>query len=316
MQENKSHARLLAFPSDSQIETFANSRRRRFAYYFASLFVGICLFAVPLKALLAMSISSELYDYIPLMFALCGYLLIKERKEVFENPDWSFGYGLPVLVLSLAAAAAGLNYRDVLKPEDYLCVMSFSFWLYLMGTFLLFFGPAAFAKAIFPLFMLLFTVPLPAWLLDNAVELLREGSYFSAGWIFHTLGMVPLEHGFSFTFPEISIEVAKECSGIHSCTALVIMALLCGRYFLRSGVNKFLLAICAALIATFKNGVRIAALTLAAIYIDPNILETAWHRNGGIIIFGLGVGWLALVLLAMRKVEKRKLHQPASVASK
>jgi exosortase len=309
MHDNKSTG--LAFPADSRFEAFSNGRRRWFAYYFASLLVGVCLFASPLKELLAMSMRSELYDYIPLMFAISGYLLIKERREIFGQVARSPGQGIPVLIVSLAAAGAGLRYGEVLRPEDYLCIMSFSFWLYLMGTFLLFFGPRAFAKATFPLGMLLFTVPLPALLLDKLVEVLQRGSYISASWIFHALGLAPLEHGFLFAFPQITIEVAKQCSGIHSCTALVIMALLCGRYYLRSRINRLLLAICAALIATFKNGVRIAALTLAAIYIDPHILETAWHRNGGIRIFGLGLGLLLLVLLAMRKLEKRK---PAAVA--
>ncbi len=314
IHDDKTPAPLLVVPADSLLKTFANGRRGRFACYFTSFFIGICIFAIPLKELMEMSIRSELYDYVPLMFALTGYLMVRERGEVFESTGWSFGYGVPVLILSLAAGAAGLKYMEALRPEDYLCVMSFSFWLFLMGTFILFFGTRAFVKALFPLCMLLFTVPLPASLLDKIVELLREGSYLSASWIFHALGFIPLENGFSFTFPEVSINVAKNCSGIHSCTALIIMALLCGRYFLRSRVNRLLLVICTVLIATFKNGVRIAALTLAAIYLNPHILSTYWHKDGGVIIFALGVGWLALVLLALRKLEKRKPIEPATAA--
>ena len=305
MQNDKNQASLDAFPGALGADAFANGNRRRFAYYFATVFIGICIFALPLKDLIEMSLRSEYYGYIPLMFPLCGYLLVRERKGVFVSPGWSLGYGAPVLILSLAAAAAGLKYMGVRGLEDYLCVMSFSFWLFLMGTFLLFFGPGVFRKATFPLFMLLFTVPLPAWFLDKAVGLLQVGSYLSASWIFHALGFVPIEHGFTFIFPEISIEVARECSGIHACTALVILALFCARYFLRSGVNGVLLVILAVPIATFKNGLRIVALTLATIYIDSNILSTCWHRDGGIIIFGFGLALLALVLLVMRKLEKK-----------
>jgi exosortase len=314
MQEIRSKAHLLAFPATLRLEAFAGTRRGRFACYFASLLIGICIFAPPLKDLMAMSLSSELYDYIPLMFPLTGYLLVRERKEIFNSPAYSFAYGVPVLILSLAAGASGLWYMGVLSPEDHLCVMSFSFWLFLMGTFILFFGARAFVKAIFPMCMLLFTVPLPAWLLDHLVELLRQGSYLSTSWIFHALGFVPLEVGFSFTLPQISITVAKNCSGIHFCTALVINALLGSRYYLRSWVNRLLLPICAVLIAMFKNGVRIAALTLAAIYVNPDILSTVWHRDLGIIIFGLGFALLTLVLLVMRKLEKRKPNEPAVAA--
>ncbi len=302
MQNDKSPASLDSVPATLQAGSLANGGRRRFMLYCVSLLVGIGLFALPLKALVEMSLKSELYDYIPLMFPLCGYLLVMDRKQVFEHTRWSFGWGAPILILSLVVAAAGRKF--VFGHEDYLCVLSFSFWLFLMGIFLLFFGPGAFLKASFPLFMLLFTVPLPTPLLDEIVGLLQRGSYLTASWIFHLAGQVPIEHGFSFTFPQISIEVARQCSGIHACTAMVILALLGGRFFLRSKVNRTLLAILAVPIATFKNGVRIAALTLAAIYIDPNILSTYWHRDGGIIVFGLGFALLALVLLGMRKLEK------------
>ncbi|MGC8495152.1 MAG: exosortase/archaeosortase family protein [Syntrophobacteraceae bacterium] len=305
MPNDKGPDSLDTFPATLPAEIFSNGGRRRLILYFVALVVGIGLFFLPLKALFQMSFKSELYDYIPWMFPLCGYLLVSERRQIFTRTDWSLGWGAPVLLLSLAVGAAGLKLG--LGHEDYLCVLSFSFWLFLMGTFLLFFGPGAFRKASFPLFMLLFTVPLPARVLSETVGLLREGSYLSASWLFHLTGLVPIERGFSFTFPEISIEVARECSGIHACTAMVILALLSGRYFLRSKINRTLLAILAVPIATFKNGVRIYALTLAAIYIDPNILSTYWHRDGGVIIFSLGAGILVLVLLGMRKLEKRQV---------
>jgi hypothetical protein len=40
----------------SRIERHVNGRARRFAYYFAFLFLGICTFALPLKELIGMSL--------------------------------------------------------------------------------------------------------------------------------------------------------------------------------------------------------------------------------------------------------------------
>src|SRR5208283_5463536 len=137
-------------------------------------------------------------------------------------PAWSFGYGASVLVLSLAAGVAGLKYAALLGPNDGLCVMAFSFWLFLIGTFMLFFGMRTFMKAIFPLALLLLTIPFPSLLLDKIVSFLQAASFTMTGLIFNVLGFFPLEQGFAFEFPGQTIEVARQCSGIHSSIALVI----------------------------------------------------------------------------------------------
>ncbi len=306
MQENKGTTLLDAFRVAFRIEGRVNDRSRRFAYYFAALFLGICIFAFPLEKLMAMSLHSELYSFIPLMFATSCYLLVSGRKEIFDDPAWSLGYGAPVLALSLAAGVAGLKNAAWLGPNDYLCVMAFSFWLFLTGTFIIFFGRRTFMKAIFPMGLLLFTIPLPNLLLDKIVGFLQSASFSSARLTFNALGFFPLEQGFVFRFPEMSIEVARQCSGIRSSTALVILSLLCGHLFLRSSLNRILLVIFAVPIAIFKNGVRIVGLTLGAIYVDPRILQSELHKSGGIPVFILAFVMLSLVVLAMRKLEKRR----------
>jgi exosortase len=290
----------------SWAESHVNHRVRRFAYYFASLFIGICIFALPLKDLIAMSLHSELYSYIPLIFVTSCYLLVSGRKEIFGSPAWSFGYGASVLILSLAAGVAGRKYAALLGANDELCVMGFSFWLFLMGTFILFFGTRTFKKAIFPLALLLFTIPFPALLLDKIVGFLQAASFTVTGLIFNALGFFPIQEGFAFKFPELAIEVARECSGIRSSVALVIMGLLCGHLFLRSSLNRILLVVFAVMIAIFKNGVRIVGLTLGTIYVDPRILNSPLHRAGGIPVFIFAFALLSIVVLVMRRLEKRK----------
>ena len=108
-----------------------------------------------------------------------------------------------------------------------------------------------------------------------------------------------------FKFPEITVEVARQCSGIRSSMALVILSLLCGHLFLRSSLNRILLVIFAVLIAIFKNGVRIVGLTLGAIYVDPRIMSGPVHRTAGVPVFILAFALLSIVVLVMNRLEKR-----------
>ena len=87
-QENKGAAPFPAVPDDPPIGGRVNVRSNRFACYFCSLLPGICIFAFPLKELIVMSWNSELYSFIPLIFATSGYLFVSRRKQIFVEPAW------------------------------------------------------------------------------------------------------------------------------------------------------------------------------------------------------------------------------------
>ncbi len=315
IRDNKSAAPLKIFSDGSEIGGRVNARSGRFACYFASLFLGIGIFAWPLKELITMSWHSELYSFIPLIFVTSGYLLASSRKEIFDEPAWCFSYGVLVLIFSAAAGVAGLEKAAVLEPNDYLCIITFSFWLFLIGTFILFFGRLTFKKAIFPLTILLFIIPFPELVLNKIVGLLQVASYSVTGWIFNGLGFFPLEQGFTFKFPEITVEVARQCSGIRSGISLIIVSILCGNLFLRSSLNRILLVIFSVPIAIFKNGVRIVGLTLSTIYVDHRVISSNFHRKGGYPVFILALSMLMAIVTLMRKLEKRRMKKEASASS-
>jgi exosortase len=106
-----------------------------------------------------------------------------------------------------------------------------------------------------------------------------------------------------FSLPGISIEVAKECSGIHSTLALFIVSLLAGHLFLSSGWKKFVLVLFALPIVCVTNGLRIAVLTLLAVYVDSSFMYGSLHRGGGIGFFLLALLFLSAILHLLRKGE-------------
>jgi len=69
-------------------------------------------------------------------------------------------------------------------------------------------------------------VPIPNFLLDRLIFLLQEGSAWITGALFDLVGVPALREGLVFHLAKVSIEVAKECSGIRSSMALLILALL------------------------------------------------------------------------------------------
>ena len=66
-----------------------------------------------------------------------------------------------------------------------------------------------------------------------------------------------LRKDFVLSLPGIDIEVARECSGIHSSLVLFIVSLVLRHLFLQSSWRKILLAVLAWLVAVAKNGLPI-----------------------------------------------------------
>jgi exosortase/archaeosortase family protein len=102
----------------------------------------------------------------------------------------------------------------------------------------------------------------------------------------------------------MSIQVAKECSGICSSLGLFITGILAGHLFLRTGWKKFVLVLCVFPITVLKNGIRIVTLSSLAIYVDEKFITQSFlHKSGGFIFYIPALFLLGLILWWLRKSE-------------
>ena len=109
--------------------------------------------------------------------------------------------------------------------------------------------------------------------------------------------------GFELALPGLTIEVAKECSGIRSSLALLFTSLLAGHLLLRSAGRKTALALITVPLLMIKNGIRIVTLSTLAIYADPSFLTGKLHSEGGFVFFLLALAVLAPVLWFLQRAE-------------
>jgi len=103
--------------------------------------------------------------------------------------------------------------------------------------------------------------------------------------------------------PGLEIEVAPECSGIHSCLALALVGLLASRVCLRSGWNRLALVVSTIPIAIFKNAIRISVLASLGAYVNRAVLFGPIHRKGGLVFTPIAVVLLVLLLFALQRIE-------------
>jgi len=267
--------------------------------------VALIVAYTPIRALYS-SNKSEYYSHIALIPLVSIYLIYIKRKEIFTEVNYLFAVGIPVVLLGIALFLSGLLWGASLDNNNYASLLVFSIFIFINGAFILLYGMQAYRTALFPLLFLIFTVPIPTAIMDNIIYFLQVGSTEFTNLLFMASGVPFVREGFVFHLPNVSVEVAKQCSGIRSGMAIFIVATLAGYLFLKTYWKMIFLVICAVLIAMFKNGIRIITLSLLGNYVDPQILASSLHREGGTPFFIVALLLLAPILFFLRRSEKKR----------
>jgi exosortase len=241
---------------------------------------------------------------IPLISA---YLLFSRRMEIWGAVKSSVPIAVLAGAIGIIGYGAGLAQGQNLEFIDQVAWQTASLLVIFLGAFLLFWGSTAFKRALFPLLFLFFIVPIPTNLMDTFIYALQWGSSEATALIFSALGTPYYREGFVFQLQTVTIEVAKQCSGIRSTMAMVITGVLAAHLFLRDNGKKLILMLTILPITVFKNGLRIVILTLLAIYVDERFLTGGFlHKSGGFLFYIPGLVIFGGILLFLRKMERKE----------
>ena len=272
---------------------------------FFAVLVGLTLaaFWAPLSRRIRFSLQQEHYSHIILVPVVSALLVFVERKKIFSHVETCWRAGLGLLFAGALFDWFGHRHSASASQNDYLAIAIFSVVVICVGGFVLCYGCRAFRAGLFPLLFLFLMVPIPDFLLNRAIFWLQTGSAEVSYAVFELLGVPVYRTGFIFALPGLTIEVARECSGIRSTLALLIMSLLAGHLFLRSAWTKAVLTLATLPLLIVKNGIRIVTLSLLSIYVDPSFLTGSLHRDGGILFFLLALIILTPVLRLLQKSE-------------
>lgn len=163
------------------------------------------------------------------------------------------------------------------------------------------FGWSTLWKLRFPAFFLLLMVPVPTAAIDRFEVFLQYASAEAAHGLFVVAGIPLLRDGLVFQLPNITLQVAQECSGVRSTLVLLITSLLAGYLFLRRPWKKWFLMLVVLPLGVLRNGFRIVTIGWLCVNIDPSMIHSPIHHRGGPIFFALSLIPLFLLLLWLRR---------------
>lgn len=190
---------------------------------------------------------------------LTGLLVYWKRKEIASAPKTTVRAGGLLL-------AAGLLFEMLTWYGKLRSLALLSLLPVLLGLSLLLGGKRVTRILLFPILFLAFATPLPRTGVNAVSVTIQTLSMGGAMRLSTELG-VPIEQdGFNFKLPNVTVEVARSCSGFKKLLSLSVMTCFYASLFAIPFWRQALLAAFALPIALLANIARITALVLSGYY--------------------------------------------------
>ena len=263
----------------------------------------IALFSSQIFALVRFAIHDSDASHIVLVPFISAWLMYLEREKIFARLSTDLPFGIFLLLVGVGLSIWTFHSSPGWSMRDRSAGNALAVVILWIAGFALFFGRTALRASRFAVLFLFLGVPLPDFLLNRIILALQAGSAALTALLFDLVGQPYLREGFVFRLPLLAIKVAAECSGIRSSIALLILALLISHFSYRPFWKKAVFVAAGFAIMIVKNGVRIASLTLLAIYVNPDFLYGNLHHRGGVLFFLIGLALLVPVFWLLRRGE-------------
>jgi len=277
--------------------------------------LGICFavalvaaFGRPLLTLTSYASRSQLHSYTLLVPFVSAYLLYIRRDRLPKN----YVTDLPLAVVSLVGGLLVFVFTYSMDltgrmPSigDRITLLAVSFLCCLAAGGFFFFGRTWMRAAAFPLAYLIFMVPMPDAMADALEQASATASAEMANLLFNLSGMPFLREGPIFQLPNITLEVAQECSGIRSSVVLFITSILAANLFLKTTWRRVALVAIVIPLGILRNGFRILVIGLLCVHVGPQMIHSLIHRRGGPLFFVLSLVPLLLFLWLLRRGDDK-----------
>jgi exosortase C (VPDSG-CTERM-specific) len=270
--------------------------------------IAAVAFYRPFRDLVRFAVHTELYSHILLVPAISFYVVWTKLRSLPVGKS----AGLFSLIGYIPAAALIAFYWFTHSApfwtvkSNYLAAMICALVLTCIGNLFVLLGKEFVSAALFPSCFLIFMAPFPEPILNGLETFFQHSSACVAGWIFDLTGATVLHDGLFFVLPGITLQVAQECSGIHSSLVLFITSLVAGYFFFSSYKRRALLALFVIPLGIVRNAFRIYVIGQLCVHVSPDMINSFIHRHGGPIFFLLSLVPFFIFLHYLNKLEARR----------
>ena len=283
-------------------------RRDQIAWPVAAAVITIGFLVVFRTAIwsdLQLSINDDRYIQIVAAPVICLFFLYCDRQNIFSRSRLNLMFGIPLLVAAVVLCTAVAVFHPGWDRITELAFVNGALVTLLAAAFLLCFGTRSFRAAIYPMGCLWLAIPLPSGLVAGLTWLYEQGSAVVTYVLLDVAGISVLREGTHFSIPNLDFNVAPECSGIRSGVALMLLAIVIGRLYLRSSGARILLILSTIPNTILKNAVRIAVTTSLGAFVDRKFMDGPFHHQyGGLVFFPVDFVILVPLVWLLMRIER------------
>jgi exosortase B len=223
--------------------------------------------------------QTDEFGHAPLILGIVGWLFWQTRHAVDRAPDMPrSGSGWLLLAFGLALYALGRTAGA--------SSVEFASQIFIAGAVLLLLkGMQGLRAAWFPVFFLVFMVPLPGTLVDALTEPLKHWISIIVVDVLHALDYPIGRSGVMITVGRYELLVADACSGLNSMFSLAALGALFIHIMGRKGrLHTALLVLAIVPIAFAANIVRVISLVLITYHFGDAAGQGFLHGAAGIVL--------------------------------
>lgn len=232
--------------------------------------------------------------FVPLVSA---WIIWQQRGKLLAAAYRPNLWGLGIVLLGGLLLVAGTYAVEQ-------TVMRGSFLISLWGAVVTLGGFRLLWDLAFPLFLLVFMIPLPAVIYSQITFPLQMFASQVAETALSLLGIPVLREGNILELPSQRLSVVEACSGIRSLMSLTYLSLIYGHLFESRLWLRIVLLLLTPVIAIVVNAARVTITGLLSEY-DPELAVGAFHTMEGWFMFLLALMLLVLVHRLVGRIARR-----------
>lgn len=278
-------------------------------YGWAIVAFGLCAMYLPSFVDLFRGIwSHDEQAHGPIVLAISCWLLYRKWPEMWEisTGKSTSAAGWPIFIFGLLLYVIGRS-QDILIFE-----IGSLIWL-LAALILLLRGGAALKALWFPLFFMLFMIPLPGPLVDTVTMPMKMAVSYVAEHILYDIGYPIARQGVILQIGQYKLLVADACAGLHTLFTLEALGLLYLNIVQHnSALRNIALAILIVPISFTANVIRVMTLTLITYHFGDAAGQGFLHGFAGMVLFLSALLLIIGVDSLLQAFVKIRSHQTAS----
>ncbi|MEO7142066.1 MAG: exosortase/archaeosortase family protein [Bryobacteraceae bacterium] len=249
----------------------------------------IVCYAPILKHLVGQWISDEDMGHGFFVPLVAGYIAWQRREELLSPPLRPNYWGFAIMLLGAAWELVGTLGAQIVVQRT-------AFLVSLVGVIVVLGGMRALRTLTFPLFLLLFMIPIPAVIYGQITLPLQLFASKVAETVLSWLGIPVLREGNILELASQRLSVVEACSGIRSLLSLSFLSLIYAYFFDSKVWMRYVLLVATVPIAIIANAGRVTITGILSEY-RTDLAQGAFHEMEGWVIFVIAL----MILIAFHR---------------